>query len=103
MNGENKNEYGAPDLSRIIGMLGSNPQLLSTMLSSLSGPKPTDIEPSGENAASLPAPAMGITKGKSGKRELLCALKPFLSAHRCENIDRILHMYDLFDLLKNYR
>ena len=37
--------------------------------------------------------------GKSGKRELLCALKPFLSAHRCENIDRIFYSHHCRDII----
>ena len=102
MSEEFKNEAGMPDLSRIIGMLGSNPQLISSLLSGIGGSKEKSGASDKESLPALPPP-IAITKGKSGKRELLCALKPFLSPQRCENIDRILHMYDLFDLLKNYR
>ena len=95
------------DLSKALQKLSANPEMLSGIFSMLGAgmPKNTESEPpSDEDAlpAVLPMPSPSAPR-KSNRRELLCALKPFLSAHRCENIDRILHMYDLLDLMKHYR
>ena len=98
---------GGLDLSKALQKLSANPEMLSGLFSMLGAgmSKDTESEPPHEEdalPAVLPMPSVN-TPRKSNRKELLCALKPFLSTHRCENIDRILHMYDLLDLMKHYR
>ena len=49
-------------------------------------------------------PAAGVPsvheKGRGRKREMLCALKPYMSRSRCDMVDRILHAADLVDLFR---
>ena len=40
-------------------------------------------------------------KGKHRKRELLCAIKPYLKEDKKAQLERILHMADLLTLIKN--
>lgn len=42
----------------------------------------------------------GHGHGRGKKREMLCALKPYMSHRRCEMIDKILHAADLVDLFR---
>ncbi len=56
------------------------------------------------NAPSGDAPSfMPYTSEKSRERELLLALKPFLSARRCETIDTFVRLLDIVSLLGRVR
>ncbi len=47
-----------------------------------------------------PVPSRGHGHGRGKKREMLCALKPYMGHRRCEMIDKILHAADLVDLFR---
>ena len=47
-----------------------------------------------------PLPLRGHGHGRGKKREMLCALKPYMSHRRCDMIDKILHAADLVDLFR---
>ena len=106
-----------PDLSGAIEKLLAHPELLSTVASVLGKPSPVPIEPkeqpepseSSEPSISALAPLLsGLSKGgvslsprKDDPRVcLLRALKPYLSAERCETIDTLLRLLPFAELLR---
>ena len=120
----------SPDLSAMINRVLANPQLLSTVASALrSAPSPQEppAEASTEGSTppsppeqgapqdTLPAMLAGIapllsalpheeknTADASDPRSaLLCALKPYLCASRCEAIDYMLRLGQLSSVLKH--
>ena len=114
-----------PDLSHLIGTLLSNPAAMSAaagMLGSLfgsQGQKPPDVAansaPIGASCPPprvppppsppacppsgglLPPPPCGY--GVEERRRLLLALKPYLSRERCEALDYILRISELFSAI----
>ena len=108
MNEEHNGTPNIPplDFGALLQRVKSDPQMLTGLLSMLTAdapPKTSPEEPPVSISRELPQNIPAFVKPKSQKRELLCALKPFLSTKKCEGIDRILHMYELLDLMKQYR
>ena len=120
----------SPDLSAMISRVLANPQLLSTVASALRSAQspqeapaeapPEDSTPSSPSEQTapqdaLPAMLAGIapllsalphdgknTAAASDPRSaLLCALKPYLCASRCEAIDYMLRLGQLSSVLKH--
>ena len=115
-----------PDLSEAIEKLLAHPELLSTVASVLGKPPPAPMESQEQpqekpyDAASAPSPPMpeaisalapllsGLSKGgallsprKDDPRVcLLRALKPYLSAERCEAIDTMIRLSPIAELLQ---
>jgi len=61
---------------------------------------PEEREPGGEEAVAVSGMPSPRGKGRGRKREMLCALKPYMSRSRCDMVDRILHAADLVDLFR---
>ena len=60
----------------------------------------TDTEPAG--ARVLPSPPPGRDHGR-GRREVLLALRPFLSERRCASVDRLLRALELYEVIEESR
>lgn len=58
-----------------------------------------DVWDGGESVPAAGVPSVH-EKGRGRKREMLCALKPYMSRNRCDMVDRILHAADLVDLFR---
>ena len=125
-------DRAAPDLSGMIEKLLANPDLLSTVATALGKPMPfatpseerAEEQPTSGDTALVPdlpkeaistlAPLLsGALGGASGKGLppvkkddpracLLLALKPYLSAERCQTIDEILRLTTLTELLRGF-
>ena len=108
-----------PDLSEAIEKLLAHPELLSTVASVLGKPPPDPIE--SQEQAESPAPSempeaisalapllSGLSKGGAllsprGDDPRVCllrALKPYLSAERCEAIDTMIRLSPIAELLQ---
>ena len=61
-------------------------------------PEAAEGEEASIAVSGMPSPPRG--KGRGRKREMLCALKPYMSRNRCDMVDRILHAADLVDLFR---
>ena len=105
---ENQANSSLPDLSAMISKVMANPEAIAMLTSLLGGqaPKKTATEDCHEDqgeacqeARILPAPPPKASV-REERKQLLLALKPFLSKDRCEAIDRILLITDTLSLLQ---
>ena len=108
-----------PDLSKIVGLIMENPELIA-QIKNLSGivsdvpedknadadtekteaPKISDTAKAAESVStSAPTYDEGL-HSKKRRRELLCALKPFVSKSRSSAIDTMLTLSDVLDVIK---
>ena len=70
----------------------------------------TDTEPAADTddgsipagARLLPSPPPGRDHGR-GRREVLLALRPFLSERRCASVDRLLRALELYEVIEESR
>ena len=70
----------------------------------------TDTEPAADTddgsipagARVLPSPPPGRDHGR-GRREVLLALRPFLSERRCASVDRLLRALELYEVIEESR
>ena len=110
---------GSLDLTGIISAIAENPELLGglkSVLSSLVGSKSkpgenideedkgasiplADAQKDTEQTAAEPAGVMPDQK-KRRRKELLCALKPYVCTERSKAIDTMLSLSDVLDVLK---
>lgn len=103
---------GNADIASAVGAILSNPaamSMLSSLISSARAPS-ADVKeeapPHPEPEPALPAsvgtfsmPSRSVGGGPSDRRrELLCALKPFVSRSRCETIDHLIGILSLLDI-----
>ena len=110
---------------RLVRELLRDPSTLSSLLSLLGGMVPNEGETGEgfdkiseisepdvsneigkepiEEPASVPtlSPISVPAKGGHRGRELLCAVRPYMSEDRCRTIDRILHTLTLVELLRS--
>ena len=103
---ENKSAEMPADLSGMLSSIMSNPQamsMLTSLLGNMSGEKHKEVcEEECKAEVSVPAPCEA--KGKNEKRrQLLLALKPFLSPERRQALDRILMISEALSLLQKER
>ena len=102
------------DVSKIIGLIMENPDIIERIKSLSSSAEPESkesSEKSEENAAkeaviqkeSTESAATYAREHRHDKRkrsELLCALKPYLSESRSKAIDTMLNIFEVIDLMK---
>ena len=117
---------GSFDLSKIISMVAENPELVSSFKSMLSSVNTTESNKNGNSTIndenqyeSKPLekenerqekpletePAIAEQKNtailrKRRRKELLCALKPYVCSERSKAIDTMLSLTDVLDVLK---
>ena len=117
-----------PDLSSILNSVLSNPEALSSIMSAIGNvsagnstqtqtneqsyipPPEVSTAPSREESPAVPAfrggadlfPSSSAHQSKK-ERELLLALKPFLSRRRCDTLDSFIRIYDVISLLGRIR
>ena len=111
-----ENDVKMPDLSGVFDMISKNPDIIKNAMSAISGMSvaenakknedQTEKDPQNVLASLLPAVAKAEGSHEKSKktnhRELLCALKPYLSAERCAVIDKMLEFERLGDLIKAF-
>ena len=104
-------ENGAPDLSRIIGLIMENPGLIEQISGLIKGAdtapaeKPAEVEaepvasePTAEVSASATYPR--DSRRRSNRGRLLGSLKPYLSDKRASAIDTMISVSDILDAMK---
>lgn len=102
---------GTPDLSKIIEAIMQNPELIATIssLMSKSEDNSPDVraesvvaEDTPEPTESIPTAAPPVTGGgaRSHRRELLGALKPYLSENRRAAIDSMISISDVLSMMR---
>ncbi len=93
------------DISKIVGLIMQNPDLIE-QIKNLAGSESekSEVSPSEEGGeeVSVPieAPAPKEVGTKSRRRELLSALKPYLSEERSHAIDAMMSISDILDMVK---
>ena len=99
----------SPDLSRIISVIMENPEIVNQISSLLSGQdekeEPTSANPVqavSEEPNETPVVANPIEKiSKSAKRkQLLTAMKPYLSEDRARAVDSMLSIADVLSMMR---
>ena len=108
-----------PDLSKIVGLIMENPELISQIKNlasektdsestlsektSISEPSAAKSEKSSaespEKASGTPAPPEAVNL-KKRRRELLTALKPYVTEERSRAIDTMLSVIDVIDVMR---
>lgn len=114
-----ENEKGLGDLGGLLSSLMSNPAALSGimgLLGNLQGAAkpPSDAVSAGaipstplqqeEEAAptsALPLPLTAQSRGERERRALLCAIRPYLSKDKCETLDKLLGLYEVFAIFSS--
>lgn len=99
-----------PDISGIIKLIMENPKLIEEVKKTVSGEKTdTAVPPSSTDAYSPPekdavqtdsAPVMPSDDKSRSRRELLYALKPYLSEKRSRAIDSMLSVAEVLTVLR---
>ena len=100
------------DLSRIVSLIMENPDLIAQIKAlgesnteeKETAPRATDIRSSPEEK--IEKTSIGIEKGSDGiekkrRKELLCALKPYVSEKRSHAIDSMISIADILDMMKS--
>ncbi len=107
------------NLSEVINLIMSNPELMESIKSmskkitdapadegsevkaSVEAPKKEDFSKAEEESVSTYSPEGGKEPfGRKRRRELLCALKPYLSKDRANAIDSMLVITDVLDVMR---
>ena len=109
---------GAPDLSKIVGLIMENPDIINRIkeLSQKEGSPEADVsctdttvqhtksEQIEAQREKIDMPASETTykkaAGKKKRTELLCAMKPYVSKERSRAIDTMLSILDVIDIMK---
>lgn len=102
MNDEQRN---APDLSKIVGLIMENPQLIEEIANlAKKSEKPTapeeDISVTEDKPDEVAQAAIPIKDNKDRRMRLLCALKPYVSEGRAKAIDSIISISDMLEVMK---
>ena len=105
----------APDLSKIVEIIMQNPELISTISSLISkGSENADVTESSENDITVTQPSVteveasieptvqpSVRNAKHYQRkDLLGALKPYLSENRRAAIDSMISISDILSLMR---
>ena len=98
------------DISKIVGLIMQNPSLIEQIKNLADGSGEPKIEASEENASEIESsesetatqstPPVNTVGTKSKRRELLSALKPYLSEERSHAIDALMSIADILDMVK---
>ena len=95
---------GENDLSKIVGLIMENPNLIAE-IRALAEKSEGDSAPKEEAAPETTEKEVTVSapEAKSGRkrRELLLALKPYLSEQRCKAVDQMLSIGDILDMMRN--
>ena len=97
------------DLSKIVGLIMENPKLieeiknLSSKASSDDSTQQIEEAPPKESAkAEIDAPAAPVENAaRIKRRELLSALKPYVSEGRGKAIDSVMSIVDILDMMRS--
>lgn len=99
-----------PDLSKIIGLIMENPELISKIQGLAKGDDEKTVPMEAENVTaekSEPVAAVAANtnaQAQLGAREkrnrLLYAMKPYLSSERAKAIDSMMSIADIVDMIK---
>ena len=97
-----------PDLSSIVSLIMQNPALIE-QISALAKPKP-DVEPAQAIEPEVPEEERATAAGtdavplmRSHRRDLLNAMKPYLSENRRTAIDSMSSILDVIDVMAKGR
>ena len=94
------------DISKIVGLIMQNPGLIEQIknLAEGSGTEKTDAETAAEEPVNTELKEAAVLKeeggSKSRRRELLSALKPYLSNERSHAIDAMMSISEILDMVK---
>ena len=98
------------DLSRIIGLIMENPKLIEEINNLASQePEKEQEEIAEENQIAedtvitnaQPAVSLSENTSRTKRRELLCALKPYVSEGRAKAIDSMMSIADILDMMRS--
>ena len=93
---------GEADLSKIVGLIMENPSLIAEIKALAEGGEKEVEKPS--EAKEEPAEAVSVSEAppaRSRRRELLSALKPYLSEERCKAVDQMISLGEILDMMRN--
>ena len=93
---------GEADLSKIVGLIMENPSLIAEIKALAEGGEKEVEKPS--EAKEEPAEAVSVSEtppARSRRRELLSALKPYLSEERCRAVDQMISLGEILDMMRN--
>jgi len=101
-----------PDLSKVISLIMENPRLIeeiSGMLKKSEGEataevekKPEDTVSETKEAAALPSPEPAKSFGtRQNRRELMSALKPYVSESRRRALDSFMSIADILEMMRS--
>ncbi len=93
----------ASDLSKIVGLIMENPNLIAEIRALAEKSEAEEAEkeedaPETAKEVSMPLPE---TRSRGKRRDLLLALKPYLSDERCKAVDQMLSIGDILDMMRN--
>lgn len=94
---------GEKDLSKVIGLIMENPNLIAEIRALAEKSENTE-EPKEETKRDIKKDVSVIApeaRGGSKRKELLLALKPYLSEERCKAVDQMLSIGDILDMMRN--
>lgn len=101
------------DLGKIVNLIMQNPELIeqikklgekseSTENEMETKAQNTEIEPTGAEEEVSTVSAAGVKSvARSRRRELLCALKPYVSEERSRAIDSMMSIADILDVMRS--
>lgn len=93
---------GTPDISRIVKLIMDNPKIIEEigdMVKSDKQPPSEEVATEATEKKDVPALVSENPKSKN-RRDLLYALKPYLSEKRSQAIDSMLSVAEIFTMLK---
>lgn len=95
------------DLSRIVGLIMENPSLVEEIKALANGSEKeeegkTETAKETETEKETVSTSMQIADRRqpSRRRELLSALKPYLSESRCKAVDQMLSITDILEMMR---
>lgn len=94
---------GEADLSKIVGLIMENPSLIAeikALAEKEGGDAPKPDGPKEEPKAVI-ASNETAAPPRSKRRELLSALKPYLSDERCKAVDQMISLGEILDMMRN--
>ena len=94
-------EAGA-DISKLVGAIMQNPELIERIKALAGSQGAEEAKEQTREPESLPTsePVREESHGDRRRRELLCALKPYVSKDRAKAIDSILSFATVFNIIK---
>ena len=93
---------GEADLSRIVGLIMENPSQIAEIKALAEGGEKEVEKPS--EAKEEPVETVSVSEAppaRSRRRELLSALKPYLSEERCKAVDQMISLGEILDMMRN--